>query len=326
MKDFWKELTGPIYALAPMADVTDPAFRRLVAEIQPPTVMWTEFVSADGLYHTREMKKMKDEDNPLVRDLGLCEAERPVVAQLFGSNPETMEYAAAFALEKGFDGVDINMGCPDRAIERQGAGASHIKDPEKAKAVIRAALKGVAGKIPVSVKTRIGYNTIEYKQWFPHILSENISALTVHLRTRKEMSKVPAHWELAKEIVEFCKELRPDVKILGNGDVQSIQEAKEKIESTGVDGVMLGRAIFGNPYLFAHQDTLPSQKERLAAYLRLIAYFGELTPAKHMAVLKKHLKAFVVASEGANELRKRCYDTTTLEELAHCVQEAHDSL
>jgi len=319
---FWQNLPKRFFVLAPMADVTDPAFRRLIGETKTPDVTWTEFVSADGLYHTRTKGIMTDAENPLVRDLAFTEGERPIVAQFFGSNPETMEYAAAFAKERGFDGIDINMGCPDKSIEKQGAGAAHIKDPAKAKEVIRAAIRG-AGGLPVSVKTRLGFNTMQWKEWLPALLEEDIAALTLHLRTRKEMSKVPAHWEMAAELNAFVRERRPDIKLLGNGDVLDLDDATQKIAMSGFDGIMLGRAIFGNPWLFTgrkHAD-IP-QDEKLVALLSLARYFDELRPRKHYAILKKHFKAFVNGFDGAAELRGKLMETNSLEELTTILRDA----
>ena len=314
MESFWSKLSRPFFVLAPMADVTDPAYRRLIAETGKPDVTWTEFVSADGLYHTREKKGMKDEENPLVRDLLYTEGERPIVAQFFSSNPEMMEYAAAFALERGFDGVDINMGCPDRSIEKQGAGAAHMKDPARAKEVIRAAINGTQGKIPVSVKTRLGFNRFEYDTWLPALLEEDIAALTVHLRTRKEMSLVPAHWEVVPELVAIRDRVAQRVLLLANGDVKNLAEARAKVAESGLDGVMLGRGIFGNPWLFSDRTEV-SASERLEALLTLARYFTELKPAKHYAILKKHFKAFVQGYDGAAELRGRLMETNSYEEL-----------
>lgn len=313
--NFWNKLPKPFFVLAPMADVTDPAFRALIAKTQAPDVMWTEFVSADGLYHTREKGIMTDEENPLVRDLLYTEGERPIVAQFFGSNPATMEYAAAFARERGFDGIDINMGCPDASIEKQGAGAAHMKDPAKAKEIIRAAKRGASG-LPVSVKTRLGFNKMEWQEWLPHILEEDISALTLHLRTRKEMSKVPAHWELASEINAFVRARRPDIQLLGNGDVKDLEEAKLKITESGFDGIMLGRAIFGNPWLFTTRTFAEVPKEeRLTALLALARGFEELRPKKSFHILKKHFKAFANGFDGAAELRARMMETNDLASL-----------
>ncbi len=318
---FWNKLPKPFFALAPMADVTDSAFRTLVAKIHPPHVTWTEFVSADGLYHTRTKGVMEDAVNPLVRDLRYTEGEHPIVAQFFGSNVDTMEYAARYAREHGFDGIDINMGCPDASIQKQGAGAAHMKDPERAKEVIRATLRGADG-LPVSVKTRLGFNSLEWKTWLPHLLEENISALTLHLRTRKEMSKVPAHWELAREIHDFVRARRSDVLLIGNGDVTDLEDARKKAEESGFDGIMLGRAIFGNPWLFTGRPLADiSRKERLEVLRELAQGFDALVPKKSFHILKKHFKAFVNGFDGASELRGRMMETNDLASLEAVLEE-----
>jgi nifR3 family TIM-barrel protein len=266
--NFWQQLPTPIFVLAPMADVTDAPFRRMIAKysahtrkdgtVGGPDVMWTEFVAADGLVRaTPEGKKL------LLADLMYSEEERPIVAQLFTSNPDHMEQAARLCLELGFDGVDINMGCPDKSIEKQGCGSAMIKNPDVAQAVIRAAKKGARsdeeGGIPVSVKTRLGYNKDELEEWLPAILQEEPAALILHARTRKDMSKVPARWERVKRAVEIRNELGSKTLILGNGDALSIEDAQAKVEETGADGVMLGRAVFGNPYLFHPTKRLPER-------------------------------------------------------------------
>ncbi len=320
MESFWKKLPKPFFGLAPLADVTDPAFRRLVAEYGKPDVMWTEFVSADGLYHTREKKGMKDEENPLVRDLGYTAGERPLLAQLFGSNPETIEYASALAAELGFDGIDINMGCPDRSIEKQGAGAAMIKTPERVIPIVEAARRGAArlkkGGLPVSIKTRIGYQHESMDEWLPAVLAAAPDALTVHLRTRKEQSLVAAHWEWMARAVALRNVHSPETVILGNGDVKDIADARAKAEMTGADGVMFGRAIFGNPWLFtgrAPSDLTPH--ERLEALASLAHYFAALRPAKSFHLLKKHFKSFIVGWEGAAAVRGRLMEAASLESL-----------
>lgn len=324
MKSFWQDLKKPFFVLAPMADVTDPAYRKLIAETGRPDVTWTEFVSADGLYHTREMKKLKDEDNPLVRDLLFTEGERPILAQIFGSNPDTIGYASKLAADLGFDGVDINMGCPDRSIEKQGAGAAMMKHPEDAPAIISAAK---ASGLPVSVKTRIGYNKEEMDTWLPVLLKENLAALTVHLRTRKEMSLVPAHWDLAHRVVELRDTYAPETLVLGNGDVKTLAEAKEKIEQSGMDGIMLGRAIFGNPWLFTDRNAEDiSPRERLEMIGRLAENFDELQPRKSFHLLKKHFKAFVNGWAGASELRGSLMEANSLEELRERLRNATELL
>lgn len=322
MESFWQGLKKPVYVLAPMADVTDAAYRRLIAEYGAPDVMWTEFVSADGLYHTREKGGLSDSENPLMRDLIYGDKERPIVAQLFSSKPEMMAYAAKLCAELGFDGVDINMGCPDKSIEKQGAGAGMIKNPENAKAIIRAAKES---GLPVSVKTRIGYNQETMDTWLPELLSENPAVLTVHLRTRKEMSSVPAHWELMPRVVALRDKYSPETLIFGNGDVKDLADAKLKVEETGCDGVMLGRAIFGNPWLFTGRAIEEiGMEERLEALRKLTEYFSELTPPKHFHILKKHFKAFIHGWPGAGDLRGRFMETNSREELELVLSEARE--
>lgn len=313
MKSFWSSLPRPFFVLAPMADVTDPAYRALIAAKGKPHVTWTEFVSADGLYYTREKKGIPDAENPLMRDLTFTDAERPIVAQLFSSNPETMAYAAKLCAELGFDGVDINMGCPDKSIEKQGCGAAMIKNPAKAKEIIAAAR---TSGLPVSVKTRIGYNQESIDEWLPALLEENLPALTVHLRTRKEMSKVPAHWELMPRVVALRDTISPETRIIGNGDVLDLKDAEQKILESGCDGAMIGRGIFGNPWVFAGrsiEDTSP--EERLSALSEFAHAFEAMQPAKSFHLVRKHVKAFAIGFDGAAELRSKLMDTTTADEM-----------
>lgn len=269
--------------------------------------MWTEFVSADGLNSPgREVLK---------RDLEFTNIERPIVAQLFTSTPENMKKAAALCRELGFDGIDINMGCPDKSIEKQGAGAAHIKDWKTAQAVIRAAQEG-AQDLPVSVKTRIGYNKIEFMEWLPKILECNIPTLTIHLRTRKEMSLVDAHWELMPEIVKLVRDITGDLSeggtiILGNGDVKSVTEGKQKARDTGANGVMIGRGIFGTPWFFNEQEFNrgKSIEERLKICIEHTKLYEEkLGDIKSFAIMKKHYKAYVNGFDGAKELRMELMD------------------
>lgn len=329
---FWNELQKPILVLAPMADVTDAAYRRIIAKYskmsylvghsskdlvqhpgvgrnlgfdQMPYVTWTEFVSADGLALAPEEGRRK-----LMADLIFSESERPIVAQFFTSRPENMEKAAALAKELGFDGVDINMGCPDKSIEKQGAGAAHIRNPKLAIEVIAAAKRG-AGGLPVSVKTRLGYNTDELESWLPLLLTAEPAVITVHARTRKEMSLVPARWERVKRAVEIRNEIKSRTLIFGNGDVKDVPDALQKISETGADGAMLGRAIFGNPWLFCNSREfenrfvpyVPHLNERLRVMVEHTKLFEELLPHKSFAIMKKHYKAYVHGFDGAAELR-----------------------
>lgn len=350
--NFWRQLKKdkqPFFCVAPMADVTDAAFRRLLVKYGKPDVVWTEFVSANGL--------MSAGRDVLKRDLDYTEAERPIVAQLFSSDPEKMEGAVRLCVELGFDGIDINMGCPDKTIEKQGAGAAMIKDPEKALAVIAAALRGAqkgaqknGSALPVSVKTRVGYNAVQLDEWIPLLLSSGISALTIHARTRKELSNVPAHWDYIKKVVTLRDRLAPDVVIIGNGDVTSLADARAKAKASGCDGIMIGRALFGNPWFFDSTRemiaTLPKKRawwirktwlrtlfdtKRKAAQstakpitpaerLRVMCEHAQLFETllgdiKSFAIMKKHFKAYCTGFPGSKELRIKLMETKTAAEV-----------
>ncbi len=326
--NFWKDLkekqNKPIMVLAPMADVTDPAFRRVIAKYGKPEVMWTEFVSADGLF-------LGGYDH-LVKDLAFTDEERPIVAQFFTGKPEMMEKAAELAVDMGFDGIDINMGCPDKSVERQGGGSANIKNPENAQEVIRAAMRGASknGKnIPVSVKTRVGYNKVELETWLPQLLETNPAVITIHARTRKEMSAVPARWEHVKRAVEIRDNFvdsngkKSETLIFGNGDLESIEDAEQKVKDAGADGAMLGRAIFGNPWCFSKtikRDLVPIP-ERLQVMVEHTKLYEELLPHKSFAIMKKHYKAYVNGWDGAKELRLKLMETKTANEVENIVNE-----
>jgi len=356
--NFWQQLRHnkkPFFVVAPMADVTDPAFRKLIAKHGKPDVMWTEFVSANGL-----MSKGRE---ILARDLVFSEQERPIVAQLFSADPVMMEGAAKFATELGFDGIDINMGCPDKTIEKQGAGAAMMRDPDAALAIISAAKRGIAaaGKdIPLSVKTRVGYNAVQIETWIPMLLKSSIAALTVHARTRKDLSKVPAQWDYLKQVVALRDKLAPETVILGNGDVTSLADGRAKTLHSGADGVMVGRALFGNPWFFDEsrevvasipkkpsivlvwlkklfpfintdsRRTAPASvvnpitiTERLTVMVEHTKLFEELLgDIKSFSIMKKHYKAYCTGFKGAKELRMRLMEEAkTAADVADIVEE-----
>ena len=321
----WDKLEKPIMALAPMADVTDSAFRRIIAKYSKvpggtPYVTWTEFVSADGLALAPAKGR-----NKLLKNLEYSESEHPIVAQFFTSSPENMEKAARLASELGFDGVDINMGCPDRSVEKQGAGASLMKNVALARKLIRAAKDGANG-LPVSVKIRTGYSRPELESWLPEILEEGVAMVTIHARTRKEMSKAPARWEYVKRAVEIRDESalrqaqgKNKALIFGNGDVKDLDEAKMRVEETGCDGVMLGRAIFGNPWLFSGRSR-PPVEERLRVLVEHAKLFEELLGQdKSFSVMKKHFKAYVSDFDGAGDLRAKLMETNNANEVERVI-------
>lgn len=324
--NFWEKLPKPFFCLAPMADVTDSAFRRIITKYGKPDVVWTEFVSADGLVSAgREILK---------HDLEYTEAERPIVAQLFSANPDKMREATKFVAELGFDGIDINMGCPDRSIEKQGAGAAMMKNKKVAGEIIQAVKDGIkdAGKsIPISVKTRVGYNKVQIDEWISFLLEQNIDALTIHARTRKEMSLVPANWDYVKQVVEIRDKMGLKTKIIGNGDVRDLANGRELVKQTGCDGIMLGRAIFGNPWLFAdltltpslaRREGTPTVEEKLKVMIEHTKIFEELLGKhKNFAIMKKHYKAYVNGFDGAKELRMKLMEAENAEEVERIVNE-----
>jgi nifR3 family TIM-barrel protein len=305
-RNFWKDLKKPFFVLAPMADVTDAAFRRIIAKYGKPDVVWTEFVSCDGLVSPGRER--------LLRDLKYTEDERPIVAQIFGAIPENFRKTAELVKSLGFDGIDINMGCPEKNIQKQGSCAALIKVPELAKEIILATKEG-AGGLPVSVKTRIGYHKNEIETWLPVLLETEPAAITLHARTKKEMSDVPARWDIVARAVEIRNEMKSDTFILGNGDIKDLAGAKRKVEETGVDGVMIGRGIFGNPWLFSGQITEPTLEKKFRVMLEHTYLFEELfSGVKNFAIMKKHYKAYVEGFRGAKELRVKLMETNSAKE------------
>ncbi len=303
---FWTKIKRPFFVLAPMADVTDWPFRQMVAHISRPDVFYTEFVSADGLASEKGRTKLL----PL---LYRTDDEHPIVAQIFGARPENIFKTAQLVQELGFDGLDINMGCPERKVVKQGAGIGLCKTPELAKEIIASAKEG-APNLPISIKTRLGYHTIDL-EWVEVLLSCNIAALAVHLRTMKEMSKVPAHWELMGEIHRMAK--NHNTLSIGNGDVISQEEGLKKSKETGTDGIMIGRGIFQNPWLFVkghpqHAEGAPLQRlELLRRHTELFVEFWSRPPfsterlGRNFDVLKKFYKMYVAGWDGAKELRTK---------------------
>lgn len=317
--NFWLKFKKPISVLAPMADVTDSAFRQIIAKYgrpHGPDVFYTEFVSADGLCHPEAMEKLK-------RELYFTKIEIPLVAQIFSGRPENIKEAASLIQSLGFSGLDINMGCPDRNVEKQIAGACLIKHPELARDIIIAAKEG-APNLPVAVKTRIGYShTGELEAWAKNILSAEPAVITFHLRTRKEMSKVPAHWDLISIPRDLAR--GTNTLILGNGDVETPTEGNELAKKYDIAGVMIGRGIFGRPWLWAKSE--PDLRKRLEICLEHTKLFAEMylegeTNTKLFAghtksfhIMKKHFKAYINGFPEAGRLREKLMVTEKSEEV-----------
>lgn len=327
-QNFWTDLylqhknKKPILVLAPMADVTDIVFRNLIVEKSgigdrsELDVLWTEFVSVNGLSHPVGREK-------LLLDLKYTDQERPIIAQIFGEDPDKFEEIGKLCKDLGFDGVDINMGCPDKNVLGQKAGSYLINTPEIAKEMVLQTKRG-AGILPISVKTRIGYNKIEYEEWLGEILKTKPTVITIHLRTKKEMSLVPAHWEFAPEIVQFIRQNFGSVEeggpiIILNGDVTSVDDAYQKWQDSRCDGIMIGRGIFGNPWFFSKtvkKEDLPIQ-EILRTAVEHAKRFERDLPQKNFAIMKKHFKAYAHGFGGAKELRVRLMET-------HCAKEVEE--
>lgn len=325
---FWKTLKVPALLLAPMANVTDVAFREMFAKYGAPDVYYTEFVSVEALLSEGRVA--------VLPDLWFTEKQRPIVAQIFGNKPDQFERVAGELAQMGFDGIDINMGCPDKNVLKQGSGAALCQTPELAREIIAATKRG-APELPVSVKARIGWNENEIERWTGDLLAAEPSAIIMHARTKKEMSLVPARWDVITQMVDFVareipkKEERP--LLFGNGDVMSLEEADKRIAETGVDGVMVGRGIFGNPFFFNREKDITdlSVPERLAITLehtRLFEkYFGAGTGElkafgrlKNFDVMKKHYKAYVTGFDGAKELRIQMMEAKDVTEVENIVR------
>ena len=299
--NFWRQLNKPVFVLAPMVGVTDSAFRQVFAKYGKPDAMFTEFTSADGLCSPGR--------NAVLRQLERTAAEHPLVVQLHSSKPDNFREAARLVAELGFDGIDINMGCPAKEVEKFGAGAALIKKPQLAQEAVWACQDG-SGGLPVSVKTRIGYRCNEIETWLPALLAAEPTAITLHARTREEASRVPARWDVVAQAVQIAGALVPDAArrplILGNGDVDSLPGARARVAETGCDGVMIGRGCFGNPWLFdpavvraelPFPTVLDVMLEHTALWLSL--YQG----SRPFEMMKKHFKAYVGGFTGAPQVR-----------------------
>lgn len=307
--NIWQTLRPQLFAaLAPMDDVTDVVFRRLVEELAPADVYFTEFASVEGFCSPGRQA--------IERRLHLHEGEGPVVAQIWGTTPEYFREMASELVGRGFVGIDVNMGCPVRDIIKNGGCSALINTPELAAEIIAATKEG-AGDVPVSVKTRLGWSKPEIREWLGFLMQQDIAALTVHLRTVKEMSKVDAHWELAREIVALRDELDPELVLMGNGDVENRAEAESNITGTGLDGVMIGRGIFHNPWAFECEVKEHSVDERLAALTRHLDIFEETWQdgEKRFDPLKRFFKIYVQGFDGAAHLRAQLMDCKTIAEV-----------
>ncbi len=304
------QLPQPFLVLAPMDDVTDSVFRQVVASTAPPDLYFTEFVNVDGLQSPGREK--------LLPKLQFTAQETPIIAQLWGKNPDNYYKTTLELKEMGFAGVDINMGCPDKTVVKNGCCSALINNREAAGEIIRAVQKAAGEDFPVSVKTRIGFNEVDIT-WPEFLLSLKLNMLTIHGRTTKEMSKVPVHWDVINQIRELRDQLSPATLLVGNGDVLTRQEALAKAEEYKLDGIMIGRGIFEDPYVFAQQSPWVdmTKQQKMELFQRHIELFAQTWQNNERKVhtLNKFCKVYINGFDGAKELRERFMAANNVDEL-----------
>lgn len=336
--NFWQKLPHGFSVLAPMEGVTDVVFRDVVARAGAPDVFFTEFTnvssfaSEKGRHDALERLDLKIAPNLSKTDPNISKItdratnSTPVVAQIWGKNPKHFGNLASALEELGFAGLDINMGCPDRHVNKAGGGAAMIKTPNLALECIKCARENT--KLPVSVKTRLGFTKIEeHKTWLPLLLKQHLAALTVHLRTRKEMSKAPAHYELIPEIIKLRDEISPETILIINGDIDDLKSVKELSEKyPGVDGFMIGRGVFKNPYCFTTHE--PTREELQNLFLYHLDLFD--IRAKELASrdsrypyepIKHFIKIYFTGFDGASELRQKLMECKSTSELRKILEQ-----
>lgn len=318
MTNFWNDLPKPFFVLAPMEAVTDVVFRHVIASAARPDVFFTEFTNTDSFCSP------KGEHSTRSR-LAFTDDEKPMVAQIWGNHPDHFQQMADGLANLGYTGIDINMGCPDKAVIKNGAGSALIQNSELARSIIRATK--TAG-LPVSVKTRLGYSRVEeWQTWLGEILGESPANLTVHLRTKKEMSKVNAHYEIIPDILKLRDEISPQTLVTINGDIRDRRHGLELAQQYQVDGIMIGRGVFHNPYVFS-DDYQPNRVDLLRLlelHLNLFdKYSLELEPRK-FEPLKRFFKVYLHSFPGASELREQLMRTKSTDEvrqiLATCLDD-----
>jgi nifR3 family TIM-barrel protein len=309
---FLENLPKPFFVLAPMDDVTDTVFRQIVAEIAKPDLFFTEFVNVDGLQSPGRPR--------LMHKLKLTNKEHPIIAQLWGLNPDNYYKTTKEIIQMGYDGVDINMGCPVKTVVKNGACAALINNRELAGQIIEATKQAAGNKIPVSVKTRVGFNDVDLS-WPEFLLNKKVSMLTIHGRTAKQMSKVPANWDLIGEVKKLRDSLAPSTKIVGNGDVKSRQQGIELVKKYGLDGIMIGRGIFDDPFVFAVSSPWQgySRQQKVSLYRKHAELFIQTwrNDERKTETLNKFCKVYIHGFDGAKELRERLMNCKNTDDLLY---------
>lgn len=323
--------SGPFFVLAPMDDVTDTVFRRVVGACAPPDLYFTEFVNVDGLQSPGRPN--------LLKKIRFTAKEQPLIVQIWGKNPENYYKTAqqwvdgTFIHELGLPkdtviaGIDINMGCPEKAVVKNGCGSALICDRPLAEQVIQATKDGVAGALPISVKTRLGFNDVDLS-WSHWLLDQNLDMLTIHGRTRKQMSLVAADWDLIGQIRQIRDEKKLNTLIVGNGDVRDRQHGLGLAQRYALDGIMIGRGVFADPFVFATDSPWPqyNRRQKIGLYQCHVRLFADTWQSGERPVhtLNKFCKVYINGFDGAKELREqlmRAHSTTDLERLLQAAVE-----
>jgi len=303
-------LPAPFFVLAPMDNVTDTVFRQVISSCAKPDIFFTEFVNVDGLQSVGRDK--------ILKKLVFSSQEKPLFAQLWGLEPDNFYKTAQELVEMGFDGIDLNFGCPERTVVKSGAGAAIINNRKLAVEIIKATQAGASGRGPISVKTRLGFSDIDLS-WHELLLKQNLDILTIHGRTRREMSKVPVHWEQVGNISQLRDSLAPNTLIIGNGDVQSRSQGLELAAKYRLDGIMIGRSVFNDPFVFATSSPWEDFPKvgRIELYKKHIRLFSNTWRSDERPIysLNKFCKVYINGFDGAKELREKLMAVSTIDEL-----------
>ena len=311
MPGFWSNLKRPFSALAPMEDVTDTVFRQIIARYAPPDLFFTEFVNVDGM--------CSEGREAVMHRLRYTEAERPIVAQIWGLDPENFEKTAAEIRKMGFDGVDLNMGCSVKKVVKTGACARLIDNPSLADEIVHATRQG-AGQMPVSVKTRIGYSYRKTLEWTGFLLEKNLAALTIHGRIARESYNTQADWDEIGKVVSLRNQMKSPTLVIGNGDVTGTGQIRDFAGIYGVDGVMIGRGALHNPLVFSKSggksiSALPVAQKAAMMKEHIMLHRETWKGEKSCNVLKKFAKTYLSDFKGATRLRRRLVSASSYDEM-----------
>lgn len=312
--NFWRHLPRPFFVLAPMEAVTDVVFRHVIAAAARPNVFMTEFTSAAGYANTKGRHSTRGR-------LSFTPDEQPIVAQIWGNNPDDFALMAPDLAKQGFAGIDVNMGCPDKAVIRQGSGSRLIGNQELASALIASAK---TSGLPVSVKTRLGYSHLdEWQPWLTYLFRQDLANLTIHLRTKKEMSKVPAHYEIIEDIVKLRDELAPQTLLTINGDIADRQKGEELATRHKIDGIMIGRGVFTNPFAFQKTPQKHTKNDLLGLlnlHLDLHDRYSQQLEMRRFDPLKHFFKIYIRDFTGASQLRNELMQTKSTDQVRQIIK------